>query len=65
LGTKAGIQADLNLLLHFAILLLIVTGFTFARRKRFEIHEKWMFSGIVLVAISSHGWLRLTSAIST
>jgi uncharacterized membrane protein YozB (DUF420 family) len=57
LGTKAGIQADLNLLLHFAILLLIVTGFTFARRKRFEVHEKWMFSGIVLVAISFFAWM--------
>ena len=57
LGTKAGIQADLNLLLHLAILVLIVTGFTFARRKRFEIHEKWMFSGIVLVAISFFAWM--------
>ena len=57
LGTKAGIQADLNLLLHLAILLLIVTGFTFARRKRFEIHEKWMFSAIVLVAISFFAWM--------
>ena len=57
LGTKAGIQADLNLLLHLAILLLIVTGFTFARWKRFEIHEKWMFSGIVLVAISFFAWM--------
>ena len=57
LGTKAGIQADLNLLLHLAILLLIVTGFTFARRKRFEIHEKWMFSAIVLVAISFFTWM--------
>ena len=57
LGTKAGIQADLNLLLHLAILLLIVTGFTFARRKRFEIHEKWMFSGIVLVAVSFFAWM--------
>jgi len=57
LGTKAGIQADLNLLLHLAILLLIVAGFTFARRKRFEIHEKWMFSGIVLVAVSFFAWM--------
>ena len=57
LGTKAGIQADLNLLLHLAILLFIVTGFTFARRKRFEIHEKWMFSGIVLGAISFFAWM--------
>lgn len=57
LGTKAGIQADLNLLLHLVILVLIVTGFTFARRKRFEIHEKWMFSAIVLVAISFLVWM--------
>ena len=57
LGTKAGIQADLNLLVHLAILLLIITGFTFARKKRFEIHEKWMFSAIVLVAISFFAWM--------
>lgn len=57
LGTKAGIQADLNLLLHLVILLLIVTGFTFARRKKFDIHEKWMFSGIVLVAVSFFAWM--------
>jgi len=57
LGTKAGIQADLNLLVHLAILLLIIAGFTFARKKRFEIHEKWMFSAIVLVAISFFAWM--------
>lgn len=57
LGTKAGVQADLNLLLQLTILILIITGFTFARRKRFEIHEKWMFSGIVLVAISIFTWM--------
>ena len=57
LGTKAGVQADLNLLLHLVILGFIITGFTFARRKRFEIHEKWMFTGIVLVAISFFAWM--------
>ena len=57
LGTKAGIQADLNLLVHLAILLLIITGFTFARKKKFEIHEKWMFSAIVLAAISFFAWM--------
>ena len=57
LGTKAGIQADLNLLVHLAILLLIIAGFAFARKKRFEIHEKWMFSAIVLVAISFFAWM--------
>ena len=57
LGTKAGIQADLNLLVHLAILLLIIAGFTFARKKKFEIHEKWMFSAIVLAAISFFAWM--------
>jgi len=57
LGTKAGIQADLNLLVHLALLLLIITGFTFARKKKFEIHEKWMFSAIVLAAISFFAWM--------
>ena len=57
LGTKAGIEADLNLVLHLAILLLIVTGFTFARKKRFEVHEKWMISAIMLVAVSFFAWM--------
>jgi uncharacterized membrane protein YozB (DUF420 family) len=57
LGTKAGIEADLNLLLHLAILLFILIGFTFARRKRFEVHEKWMFSAIVLVGLSFFAWM--------
>lgn len=57
LGTKAGLPADLNLLLHLAILLFIITGFTFARRKKFEIHEKWMFSAIILVAVSFFAWM--------
>ena len=57
MGTKAGIQADLNLLVHLAILLLIIAGFTFARKKKFEIHEKWMFSAIVLAAISFFAWM--------
>ena len=57
MGTKAGIQADLNLLVHLAILILIIAGFTFARKKKFGIHEKWMFSAIVLVAISFFAWM--------
>lgn len=66
LGTKAGLQADLNLILHLVILVLIVAGFMFARRKKFDIHEKWMFPAIVLVAISfSHGWLHRISVTFT
>jgi len=57
LGTAAGTQADINLLLHVLILALIVTGFTFARRKKFTIHEKWMFTGIALVAVSFFAWM--------
>lgn len=57
LGTKAVLAADLNLLLHLAILIFIITGFTFARRKRFEIHEKWMFSAIILVTVSFFAWM--------
>ena len=57
LGTKADLSADLNLLLHLAILIFIITGFTFARRKKFEIHEKWMFSAIILVAVSFFAWM--------
>jgi uncharacterized membrane protein YozB (DUF420 family) len=57
LGTNAGIEADLNLLLHIIILGLIIAGFTFARRKKFTIHEKWMFTAIVLVAGSFFAWM--------
>lgn len=57
LGTKAGMEADLNFILHLVILLLIIAGFTFARKKRFEVHEKWMFTAIVLVSISFFAWM--------
>lgn len=57
LGTKAGIEADLNLILHLAILILVLTGFTFARRKKFEVHEKWMFAAIILAAVSFFAWM--------
>lgn len=57
IGTKAGFEADLNLVLHLVILVFIFTGYTFARRKMFETHEKWMFTGIVLVAISFFAWM--------
>ena len=39
------------------ILILIITGFTFARRKKYEIHEKWMFSAIILAAASFFTWM--------
>ncbi len=57
LGTKAKLEADLNLLLHLVILGLIMTGFTFARRRKFMIHEKWMFPAIVLAAVSLLVWM--------
>jgi uncharacterized membrane protein YozB (DUF420 family) len=40
-----------------AIFMLAVTGFAFARRKKYDVHEKWMFSAIVLVAISFFSWM--------
>lgn len=49
--------STLNLVFHLAILSFIVTGFTFARRKKYNIHEKWMFSAIVLAAISFFLWM--------
>jgi uncharacterized membrane protein YozB (DUF420 family) len=57
LGTRAGVMADGNLILHLLILSLIIVGFTFARKKKLEIHEKWMITAIVLVAISFVGWM--------
>jgi len=57
LGTKAGIEADLNLILHLAILILMIAGFTFARRKKFEVHEKFMLAAIVLAGVSFFAWM--------
>lgn len=57
LAVKAPLESQLNLVFHLAILVLISTGFVFARRKRFEVHEKWMFTAIVLVAISFLSWM--------
>ena len=54
---SAPFESSLNLVFHIAILGLIVTGFTFARKKKFNIHEKWMFTAIVLVAISFFAWM--------
>jgi uncharacterized membrane protein YozB (DUF420 family) len=57
LTASAPIESSLNLVFHVVILGLIITGFTFARRKKFNIHEKWMFTAIVLVAISFFTWM--------
>lgn len=56
-GNTAPLGSDLNLLFQAAIFLLVLTGFTFARRERYDIHEKWMFSAIVLVASSFFVWM--------
>ena len=56
-GNTAPLVADLNLLFHIAIFLLVLTGFTFARRERYNIHEKWIFSAIMLVASSFFYWM--------
>ena len=56
-GNQAPLGSDLNLFFQIGIFVIVLTGFTFARRKRFEIHEKCMFSGIVLVAISFLTWM--------
>ena len=57
LGNAAPLGSDLNLLFQIAIFLLVLTGFTFARRQEYEVHEKWMFSGIVLAAVSFFVWM--------
>lgn len=57
LTVSAPFESSLNLVFHAVILGLIITGFTFARRKKFNIHEKWMFTAIVLVAISFFTWM--------
>ncbi len=57
LGTTAPAESDVNLLLHFAILALILAGFAFARSRKYHIHEKWMFPAIVLAAVSLLTWM--------
>lgn len=56
-GNTPPLGSDLNLLFQSAIFLLVLTGFIFARRARYDIHEKWMFSAIVLVASSFFVWM--------
>jgi uncharacterized membrane protein YozB (DUF420 family) len=56
LGNAAPLGSVLNLL-YVGILVLVVTGFTFARRKSYDNHEKWMLSAIGLVAISFFAWM--------
>jgi uncharacterized membrane protein YozB (DUF420 family) len=47
----------MNLLFHIGIFVLVLTGFTFARRKNYDNHEKGMLSAIGLVAISFFAWM--------
>lgn len=57
MGNSAPVESDLNLLLHLGIFALILAGFAFARKRNYVIHEKWMFSAIVLTAISFFTWM--------
>jgi uncharacterized membrane protein YozB (DUF420 family) len=57
LGNAAPLGSDLNLLFHIGIFVLVLTGFTFARRKKYDNHEKLMLSAIGLVAISFFVWM--------
>ena len=57
LGNAAPLGSDLNLLFHLGIFVLVLTGFTFARRKNYDNHEKWMLSAIGLVAVSLFAWM--------
>jgi uncharacterized membrane protein YozB (DUF420 family) len=57
LGTDAVIEADLNLLLHIGIIFLILGGYSYARRKRINIHEKWMIPSILLAGFSLFAWM--------
>lgn len=57
LGNAAPLGSDLNLLFHIGIIVLVLTGFTFARRKNYDNHEKLMLSAIGLVAISFFTWM--------
>jgi uncharacterized membrane protein YozB (DUF420 family) len=57
LGNAAPLGSALNLLFHIGIFVLVLTGFTFARRKKYDNHEKLMLSAIGLVAISFFVWM--------
>lgn len=57
MSAVAPIGSTVNLAFQVVILALILTGFLFARRRKFSIHEKWMSSGIVLAAISFFTWM--------
>lgn len=57
MAVPAPLESTLNLVFHFAIFAFVFTGFTFARRRKYNIHEKWMFTAIVLVAISFFAWM--------
>ena len=49
-----------NLLLQLLILGVILTGFVFARRERYTVHQWIMSSGILLGALSFFGWMLLS-----
>jgi uncharacterized membrane protein YozB (DUF420 family) len=57
LGFGAEVEADLNLTLHIVIVGLIVSGYTYARRRKINVHEKWMLPAIILAGISLFAWM--------
>jgi uncharacterized membrane protein YozB (DUF420 family) len=53
LGTRAGLISDLNLLLQIIIMIILLTGFFFAKRKiRYDMHGKIMGIAIILNFLS-------------
>lgn len=56
-GFGSSIEADLNMILHIAIIGLVISGYTYARLKKLNIHEKWMIPAIILAGVSLFAWM--------
>lgn len=53
LGTRAGLISDLNLLLQIFIMIILFTGFFYAKRKiRYDMHGKIMGIAVFLNLLS-------------
>jgi len=57
LAVPAPWESTANLIAHLVIFCFIIVGFAFARRKKFNIHEKFMFPSIVAVGFSFFLWM--------
>lgn len=57
LGTKAELPADITLMVQAVVFLILLTGFTYARGKKFDTHGRIMATAVALSGITLVTWM--------